>query len=109
MTAMGRKPTLSQLAHLQPILLRPRLDRLLAAGQRLADRLQAHALAGEPVELLDLVAGPRLFVALEFLGHAFLRIGRIGSHKATKSQSFESNRMALLWLGGFVRTFLVPA
>src|SRR4029450_4068564 len=56
------------LAHLEPILLGPRLDRFLAPHHRLADRLEAHALAGEAVEFLDLVAGPRLAVALEIFG-----------------------------------------
>ena len=59
-----RRCRLAQLADLQPVLLGPRLDRFLAARHRLADRLQAHALGRQAVELLDFVAGPRLAVAL---------------------------------------------
>src|SRR4029453_4577012 len=44
---------------------RPYLDRFLAAGQRLGDGAQAHALAGKQMELLDLVLPPRLAVAFE--------------------------------------------
>src|SRR4051794_20714493 len=60
---------LPQLRDLQPVRLRPVLDRFLGPRQRLGDRLDAHALGGEPVELLDLLALPGLAMAGVGLGH----------------------------------------
>src|SRR6476469_64655 len=49
-------------------------DRFLASGEGLGDGPDAHALAGEQVELLDFVLTPGLAMALELLsaGHCYL-------------------------------------
>src|SRR4051812_12340032 len=60
---------LAQLRNLQPVRLGPVLDRLLAARQRLGDRLQRHPLAGEQMQLLNLVLPPGLPVPLELFRH----------------------------------------
>src|SRR6187402_709465 len=65
--ACGRP--LMQLGDAQAVGLGAVLDRFLAAGERLGDRLQRDALLGERVELLDLVGGPGLAMAFEAFGH----------------------------------------
>src|SRR5690348_13803276 len=64
---MGVNCLLAQLHDAQPVRLGAVADRFLAAGQGLGDRADAHALAGELMELLDLVLPPRLAVPLELL------------------------------------------
>ena len=61
-----------QLADLQPVRFRPRLDAFLAPRHRFRDRPEAHSLAREQVEFLDFVAGPWLAVAEESFGHGDL-------------------------------------
>src|SRR4029079_10745017 len=63
---------LPQLRDLQPIVLGPLLHRFLAPSQRLGDRADRHALAGERMQLLDLVLPPRLPMPLEPLAHCAL-------------------------------------
>src|SRR3954471_2134412 len=65
----GRERALTQLRNLQPVRLGAVPDRFLAAGHRLGNALERHALAGEKVQLLDLVAGPGLPVPLEPFRH----------------------------------------
>src|SRR5215212_5035426 len=60
---------LPQLRDFEPVVLRALLDRFLAPRQRLGDRADRHALAGERVQLLDLVLPPRLPMPLEPLAH----------------------------------------
>src|SRR3954470_24099905 len=69
---IGGQTGSAQLGDLQAVFLRPLLDRLLAARQRLGDRSERHALAREHVKLLDLVLPPRLPVALEPFTHLAL-------------------------------------
>src|SRR5438270_7005287 len=69
------RPALTQLGDLHPVRLRPVLHRFLGAGERLGDRLHAHALGGQAVELLDLLALPGLAVAGERLGHQSFAAG----------------------------------
>src|SRR4051812_5284182 len=47
----------------------PILDRFLAAGQRLGDRLKRYPFLGEGVEFLNLIGAPRLAVSFELFGH----------------------------------------
>src|SRR6185369_392643 len=75
-TPAGRAATcaLPQLGDLQFVEPGPVPDRLLAPRQRLGDRAQRLALAGEQVQLLDLVLPPRLPVPLELgFSHVPLR------------------------------------
>ena len=46
-------PLSPQLAHLQPVRLRPRLNRFLAPRHRFGDAAQAHAFAGEAQDLIQ--------------------------------------------------------
>src|SRR5262249_14156138 len=92
---------LAQLRNLQPVRFSPVLDRFLAAGERLGDGLEAHALGGELVELLNLVLSPGLAVAFEFfaVGHcplslpscARLSLPREGGGYLTRSTCSNSN------------------
>src|SRR5690242_6323044 len=61
----GAAVILAKLRDFHPVGLRAVLHRLLAAGERLGDGAQRHALAGEQVQLLDLVLPPRLPMPLE--------------------------------------------
>src|SRR5437868_11443450 len=71
MTKRSGGSALPQLGNPQPVRFGAVLDRFLAPGERLGDGAQAHALAGEQVELLDLILPPRLAVAFELfaVGH----------------------------------------
>src|SRR5215203_613348 len=66
-TRDSRLRSLAKLGDVQPVGLRAILDRFLAALERLGDRLERHALLGQRVELLELVARPGLPMPLETL------------------------------------------
>src|SRR3954471_4742757 len=70
-TAATGATGLPQLGDLQPVRLRAVAHAFLAAGERLGDGADAHALAGELVKLLDFVLAPGLAVAFELfaVGH----------------------------------------
>lgn len=63
---------LPHLRNLQLVDLRPHLDRFLAAGHRLADGFQAHALGRQQVQLLHLIGRPGLPVAFEVPGQLYV-------------------------------------
>src|SRR5205085_522587 len=63
------EPGSAQLGDGEPVGFRPLLHGLLGPGQCLGDGLQGHALAGEEVQLLQLLALPGLAVAGEMLCH----------------------------------------
>src|SRR3954469_17677088 len=69
LSSLRRAHSSAQLADLQPVQSGAVLHRLLGAGQCPGDRPQRHVLAGELVELLDLVLFPGLAVSGEGFRH----------------------------------------